>query len=699
MLAIDDKVRSRIRRIIQEETDRCAGSSGSQLSRERADLKRRYLGYGYNIDAERKDRGLSTYVDRTVLETVEWAKPALMRVFTAGDEIVRFDPKNPDEEEAANDATVYVNQVVFGRNMFKLIHDVLTDGLYQRVGWCLAHCPKETKQRVYQYSGLFREEALALLSDPMGRLGAFGPDDVDVQSYMTPDGMQYDVTIRAKIATHDLKLEPVPSEQVIVSSDASDVEHARFVAHWEIRTASDLRREGYSQELIDALPPYDDADEMEETTVSRNVNSDSSQHDYSSAAAPENRRFKIYEAWTDVDINGDGIAEKVKVTYCTQGGDTSARILDVEEWPLYRPPLFAASSVPLPHSAIGLCLADLVKDVQDLRSDLFRQLLDALAFSNQAEIVVNEGQNGDVEYDSLLNRGPGAVHRIKGDATIEPLKVVTSAADASQSLQLTDDLIERRTGISSRTQSIQADSLQNTATGAAIQEEAINQRLELIARVYAETFFKPLGRYVLHLLHRYQDKAVQLRIKGRYMEFDPRKWDPDMTISVAVGLGTGNRSRLVGTYQQILQIQSQFIQMLQKNSPVRLKNIIYTCDKLAEAAGLEAPERFFGTEEDAEKAEQAILQAGDAPSKDEQKAQADMQKAMVRAQIDREKAQSDVQVKAFEAQSRAKLEQDKLRANTQLRLNQQNAERALDQTKLLMGGTAPGLTQIRGRTF
>ena len=144
-----------------------------------------------------------------------------------------------------------------------------------------------------------------------------------------------------------------------------------------------------------------------------------------------------------------------------------------------------------------------------------------------------------------------------------------------QGLQLTDQLVERRSGVTSRTQSLDADTLQQTATGASIMEEAINQRLEMIARVYAEMFFKPLGRYVLNVLHRYHDKTVQVRLKGRFMDFDPRKWDPDMDISVAVGLGTGSRQKMLAAYQQILQIQQSFIAQLSTASPVRLSNVIY----------------------------------------------------------------------------------------------------------------------------
>lgn len=323
-------------------------------------------------------------------------------------------------------------------------------------------------------------------------------------------------------------------------------------------------------------------------------------------------------------------------------------------------------------------------------------MLDNLALSNQGELVVNEGMSGDVEYDSLLARGVGAVHRIKGDATITPLPVMTSSGDALQAMSLTDQITERRTGISSRTQSLQADTLQNTATGANIMEEAINQRLELVARVYAESFFKPLGRYVLHLLHKYHDKAVQLRIKGKFMAFDPSTWDPDMDISVAVGLGTGNRTRLLAVYQQILSLQQQFVTAFQKNSPVRLSNIIYTCHKMVEAAGLEAPERFFGTEDDARKAEKAIMEEKPQPSPEAQKLELEKQKAQAKMALDKQKAQTEAQRKAWEAQSDAALGEMKIKGQLALKVQEMEGEKQLDAMKMALGQTAPGLTDLRG---
>lgn len=679
------ELKDKLRKVIVRETEACMGKEGSKLSEVRADLKRKYLGYGYEVDEERKERGLSTYVDRTILETVEWAKPGLMRVF-CGSEIIRFEPRSPEDEQAANHATMYVNQAVFGREMFKLVHDVLTEGLMQRVGWCLAHSPERMERKTDVFTGLTQQEAESLLTDP-----AIDTENVEIERVDSPYGPTFDITIRRNVKVRDIVLDPVPSEQVIISGDAQDVEKARFVAHWQMKSASDLRKEGYSEDLIADLSTDTEGD-MPETKVGRRVN-DEDDND-GDGLTPEKRRYKVYEAWFDFDLNGDGIAEKVKAVFCGEGN--ACKVMKYEEWPMYRAPLFAACSIPMPHQVVGLCLGDLVSDMQDLRTEIMRQYLDNIALSNQAELVVNEGMmGGEVEFDSLLARGVGAVHRIKGDASITPLPVATSAGEAMQGVTLTEQIVERRTGVSSRTQSIQADVLQNTATGASIMEEAINQRLELIARVFAEMFFKPLGRYLLHLLHKYQDKQMQMRLNGKYMAFDPRRWNPDMDIAVAVGLGTGNRAKLMQHYQTILTIQQAFLSQLGAMSPVKLSHLVYTCHKMVEAAGLEAPERFFGTDEEAKKAEQAMANQPQ-ENMEQKKLEIDKQAKLGKLQIDRQKAENEMRVKAFEAQSKMALAKQAQDAKMAMKMIEMQGEKELDQAALMRGDRSSGRTDLRG---
>lgn len=171
-----------------------------------------------------------------------------------------------------------------------------------------------------------------------------------------------------------------------------------------------------------------------------------------------------------------------------------------------------------------------------------------------------------------------------------------------------------------------------------------------------------------------------------------------MDISVAVGLGTGNRSKLLGAYAQILQIQQTILAQLGPQiSPVKLSHIVHTCHKMAEAAGLEAPERFFGSEEDAKAASQAMANQPPQPSPEQQKLQLETQKAQAKMQIDKQKMQTEAERKAFETQAKIALERQKLDGQMAMKKNEQAMEFMLDRARLAQGENAPGLTNIRER--
>jgi hypothetical protein len=273
-------IKAALRSVIRREVEKCMGRDGSTLSSERADLKRMYLGYGYETDDDRRERGLSVYVDRSVLEVVEWAKPGLLRAFCGSDEVIRYDPKTAEQEQSALDATLYVNQVIFGRNMFQLVDTVFTDGLMQRVGWCLAHFPKKTEQQVRKLTGLSKEEAQSMAASAIAEGAQVEVQEKDGELLPT-----YNLTIRRTVETQEIRLDPVPTEQVIVSADAQDVESARFIAHWTLKTASELRKEGYSAALIERLPAADADSRMPESAGGRSVNGDGEGGDGSPSGA------------------------------------------------------------------------------------------------------------------------------------------------------------------------------------------------------------------------------------------------------------------------------------------------------------------------------------------------------------------------------------------------------------------------------
>jgi hypothetical protein len=79
--------------------------------------------------------GRSRAVSTDVADTVDGIMPSLMDIFTAGDEVARFDPVGPEDEAAAAQETDYVNHVFYQENPgFTVLHAMVKDALIQKNG-------------------------------------------------------------------------------------------------------------------------------------------------------------------------------------------------------------------------------------------------------------------------------------------------------------------------------------------------------------------------------------------------------------------------------------------------------------------------------------------------------------------------------------------------------------------------------------
>lgn len=677
---------------IRTEMGTAVGLPGGVLSEQRTALKGAYFGEALPKDEERRQAGLSAYVDRTVMETVEWAKPGLLRVFTSSDEVVRFEPNSPDKEQAAEDATTYVNNVIFGNNAFATLYDIFSDALLQKGGWCKVYYDKTERVRYDEREGLTRDEAMAVL------LLTPNPEDVEISAYKD-DGLDlYNLRIKHVDDTGRIVMQSLPPENVIWNNGARDVESARFIAHWEQKTLAELLKQGYPK---DKLQGQDSGETYPETKlVNQNVSSDA---DGKSDRDGMMRVIKVYEAYVmAVDKKGEPTRYRVEFV----GDHDKVTILKHEPWTMYRPPLFVVSTVPVPHSLTGMCFADLVMDLQRLRSELHRQQLDSLAMGNFGEYVIKDG-GGEVDLDQFLSRAPGRVYYTRGSVDITPLPASTMAArDAQAALQQTDQAKETRTGVGQQIQGMSADALQGTATGASIVNELANQRLELTARIIAEQWGKPACRYALALAVKHQNKPIQMRLKGRFFNWNPATWDPDMDVTVSVGLGTGDKSKQVANMQTVLGNQAQMMKELGHASPVRIEHIINALHRQTQGMGMENPEQFYGSVEDARQADMRLAeqqrQQGDDGNKSPEekvidaeiaqgqtKIAMDKQRNEAKIQLDQQKMVNDYQLKLMQTRVDMALEQAKLAAETDMQIRQQQAENELQTVKELLQARSP----------
>ncbi len=90
---------------IEQQESIAYGVNDSSLSDDRAEAIDYYLGQPFGNEEE----GRSQVVSYDVQDTIESALPQLLKVFVAGDKVVQFDPKGPEDQEAADQETDYIN--------------------------------------------------------------------------------------------------------------------------------------------------------------------------------------------------------------------------------------------------------------------------------------------------------------------------------------------------------------------------------------------------------------------------------------------------------------------------------------------------------------------------------------------------------------------------------------------------------------
>jgi len=79
--------------------------------------------------------GRSKAVSSDVADTIEGLMPSLMDIFAGSDEVVRFEPVGPEDEDAAQQETDYVNHVFMQNNPgFMVLYSFIKDALLSKTG-------------------------------------------------------------------------------------------------------------------------------------------------------------------------------------------------------------------------------------------------------------------------------------------------------------------------------------------------------------------------------------------------------------------------------------------------------------------------------------------------------------------------------------------------------------------------------------
>tara|TARA_B110000259_G_scaffold99699_1_gene115053 strand:+ start:1 stop:1050 length:1050 start_codon:yes stop_codon:yes gene_type:complete len=205
--------------------------------------------------------------------------------------------------------------------------------------------------------------------------------------------------------------------------------------------------------------------------------------------------------------------------------------------------------------------------------------------------------DGMVNLDDLLTTRPGGIVRTKQppNQVIMPMQSQTISQQAFPLLEYLDTVRESRTGVTRYNQGLDADSLNKTATGVNALMTQSQLRMELVARVFAETGIKDLFSKIFELTCKYQDKERIVELNNQFIPVKPTEWRNKFNISITVGLGTGSNDQQIMMMNNILERQLQAFQLQGgKEYPmVSLKNIYNSLSKIIENAGLKNVDNYF----------------------------------------------------------------------------------------------------------
>tara|TARA_R100000781_G_scaffold20950_1_gene15828 strand:- start:1484 stop:3511 length:2028 start_codon:yes stop_codon:yes gene_type:complete len=639
---------SEVLALLGQQLENSIGYFEGNIGSERRTAFKYYLGKPYGNEIE----GRSQVVTQDVLEVVENILPSLLRIFTAGEQIVKFDPQGPEDQEVAEQCTDYINHIFMKDNPgFMILYTMFKDALLQKNGFVKHYYKEITKENKEEYVGLTDTEFTSLLMD----------DDTEILE-------DIERTVEAERGTevvHDVKIvktkregrvcvENIAPEEMFVSKNAKSFYDAQFVGHRVIKTRAEVIEMGFDKKLVDKLPSYTDGFYNQEHTERELYQTESPETEYQSIDRSTDY-VRIVECYTKIDYEKTGKPTLRKITI---GGNESI-ILDNEEIDYL--PFSMITPIPMPHLFYGMSVADLVMDLQLMKSTVLRQTMDNMYLQNNARHLVIDGQ---VQLDDLISSRPGGIVRTKGPGAVTPLATPSFLNEGLAMLEKIDQLKEARTGISRSQMGADPNTIQKSHTTATSVNALVNastQRIELIARIFAETGVKDLFKCIMQLVTKYQDKGRIIRLRNNFVEMKPMDWaDKEMDVSIQVGLGTGNTDQRVNLLSQILQIQQMLVKEGGYGRLVDENKIYNTLEKLVINAGFNSAQPFFvdpatvppPPPPDPMK-ENPLLMAAMA------EIEAGKQKAVADIQQKREEMVYDMQKKILELETKLKIEAEK----------------------------------------
>jgi hypothetical protein len=639
--------------IVDSEVEESSSFIDSEVSTQRETA----IEYFYGEPFGNEEDGRSQVVVTDVQDTIMWMMPSLMRIFTSGKDVVRFAPHGPEDVQVAEQATNYVNHVFYKQNNgFDILYNFFFDALLQKVGIVKHYWEDVEKTTTESYEKLTEQEFSLLQQDEELEIVEHTEDikvieipDPQTGEIVEVEEISHDAIFSRTKISGKVSIENVPPEEFLINRGAKSLEDFRFVCHRSHKTRGELIEMGFDEEIVEDLAGSGssaDGITSSQEYMARHAYDSTNVTDIGSMSKSEDT-VEVFESYTRLDMEDNGVGVLYKIIH------SGNEILEKE--PVDTIPFSSICPIPIPHKFYGLSVAETVQDIQLVRSTLTRNLLDNMYLANNGRFQIVEGQ---VNIDDLLTNRPGGVVRTRSPNALQPIQTPALQQYSFEMLDYWDKLKSGRTGVNPATQGLPADILKSHVTQGAVQGALSNAqgRVELIARIFAETGVKSMFKAIYNLIQRYEDGKKVMRLNNSYYEVDPSSWIEDLDVTVEVGLGYGDQDVRLNNLSSYAGLIEKIAQ--QTDNIVSPDNIYNLAKEIGTEMGIKDTDQYITPPQPVEPQ----------PSPQEQLAQAQGQAMIMEAETSRMEAE----IKANELQIKAgKLELERLELENNINLKKE----------------------------
>lgn len=631
--------------ILKNELQNAVGVEGSALAQARMNA----LNYYFNRPRGDEVTGRSKVQSSDVMDVIEWILPDIIEAFTTNEDAVQFQPMGGYDVDQARLESGYINHIFYTEaGGYLTLYSFFKDALLQKNGVVKTYYEKRQKTRYDEYEGLNSLELQAILAgtedykvEPYAhdveqsklsefpqeqwqelislpevqqqikgiqqqiknnlylagrQMGynnlQFAPPQLQaqmqqqaqsafMQALQDVDVSFYNIKVKIHSEEGTAKCVPVPPEEFRVNSDhaSPSLADARFTCHEQYTiTATDLIELGVPEEIVDDLPKANVSTNTEATNRKfQNFNNQTNLFDDSV------KQIHFCDIWMKVDFDGDGIAELRHIWLAGEDKILLNEYCDDH-------PFTSCSPIIVPHRWEGVSLHDRIKQIQDIGTSIWRNILDNFYRANNNRTIVVENQ---VNMDDLLNPRPSGAVRARNVDAVKPFPYQPIGMEAFQVLEGLSRIRMERSGVGPEMMAEGMVIDNDTAHGVERLMSAKEKLVGLIIKNFGELGVADIFTKLHTSVIKHQDKQKEFEINGQWIKIDPRRWRYRDKVRVKVGLGAGDKIKHSAILTKVLTNHTALVQGGMNGilvDYIAMYNAL--CDE-ARFAGIRKPEQYY----------------------------------------------------------------------------------------------------------